>query len=88
MVQQEITIANSLGIHARPASMVVQTAGGFKSSVVIEKDGMKADAKSIMSVMMLAAAFESTVIVSATGPDEQEALDAMVKLFASKFNES
>ena len=88
MIEQEIIVTNSLGIHARPASMVVQTAGKFKASITVEKDGTIADAKSIMSIMMLAAAFESRLRLRADGPDEQAAIEAMVKLFESKFNES
>jgi phosphocarrier protein HPr len=87
MVEKEITVTNTLGIHARPASMVVQTATKFKSAIQIQKDDITADAKSIMSVMMLAAAWNCTVRIRATGPDEQEALNAVALLFETRFGE-
>jgi phosphocarrier protein HPr len=87
MTEQVVTVLNSLGIHARPASLIVQTAIKFKSSVSIVKDGATADAKSIMSVMMLAAACNSSVIVRAAGADEKEAVKLLVELFNQKFNE-
>jgi phosphocarrier protein len=87
MIKRDIIIANSLGIHARPASLIVQTAKGFKSAITIEKDGAEADAKSIMSLMMLAAARNAHIILRARGEDEEQAVDALTKLFESKFNE-
>ena len=87
MVYRTLTIQNSLGIHARPASLIVQMCKNFKSDIAIEKDGVSADAKSIMNIMMLAAASQSEVVVRAKGPDEQAALDAIVTLFENKFNE-
>jgi len=88
MVQREIVVTNALGIHARPASLIVQTATPFDCDVWLEKTGVSANAKSIMSVMMLAAAFETKVLVKANGKDEQMALEAICKLFASNFNEA
>jgi phosphocarrier protein HPr len=87
MVQQEVIITNTLGIHARPAALIVQEASKFAAESFIEKDGMSANAKSIMSVMMLAAACNSSVIIKTSGKDEQQALEALIKLFANKFNE-
>jgi len=87
MAEKNVTVINSLGIHARPASMIVQTAVKFNSSVQIVKDGAAADAKSIMSVMMLAAAQGSVVTVKAAGEDEAAAVDAVIALFDKKFNE-
>lgn len=87
MAERDIRVSNSLGIHARPASLIVQTAMKFKSNIWIIKDGAPADAKSIMSVMMLAAAFNSLVTVKAQGPDEKEAIEAIAALFDKKFNE-
>ena len=87
MVEKEIIVSNTLGIHARPASMVVQTASKFKSAIQIQKDEITADAKSIMSVMMLAAAWNCTVRIKATGPDEKEALEAVARLFETGFGE-
>jgi phosphocarrier protein HPr len=87
MVEKEVIVTNTLGIHARPASLIVQTAGKFKSAVHIHKDDVIADAKSIMSVMMLAAAWNCSVRIKASGPDEREALEAVTKLFESRFGE-
>jgi phosphocarrier protein len=87
MVERQITVVNSLGIHARPASQIVLLANKFNATISLVKDGAVADAKSIMSVMMLAAAHNSTITLRVSGPDEQVALGAMIELFANKFNE-
>lgn len=87
MVERRITVENSLGIHARPATKIIQTAGKFKAELSLEVDGATADAKSIMSVMMLAAPHNAAVIIRARGPDETEAADAVVALFHRKFDE-
>lgn len=88
MIERNITILNELGIHARPASLIVQTALKFKAAISIEKDGAVADAKSIMSVMMLAAGKDSTVKIRASGHDEDRAIDTLIRVFESKFNET
>jgi phosphocarrier protein HPr len=87
MTERDVRVINTLGIHARPASLIVQTAIKFKSSIWLIKDGATADAKSIMSVMMLAAAFNSTVTIRASGDDETAAIGAVTALFDQKFNE-
>ncbi|MFP4013905.1 MAG: HPr family phosphocarrier protein [Chitinispirillaceae bacterium] len=87
MIEKTAKVVNKLGIHARPASLIVQTAIKFKSSIQLIKDGASADAKSIMSVMMLAAAQDSSVVVRAEGADEEAAAEAIVRLFEMKFNE-
>lgn len=87
MVERSVKVTNQLGIHARPASMIVQWANKFTSKIWIEKDGIPADAKSIMNVMMLAAAHGSDVIIRASGEDEEEAVGAIEALFHKKFNE-
>jgi len=87
MVQKEVTVINTLGIHARPSSLIVQTALKFKSTISIIKSGASADAKSIMSVMMLAATCGSTVTIKANGDDESAAADAIADLFRRKFDE-
>jgi phosphocarrier protein len=87
MIQREMPITNELGIHARPASLIVQTAKRFKSDIWIEKDGVTADAKSIMNIMMLAASKKSMVTIRAKGPDEQQALETIARLFENQFNE-
>jgi phosphocarrier protein len=87
MKEQQIKVINSLGIHARPASMIVQTAIKFKSQISIIKEGTTADAKSIMNVLMLGAECGTTVTVRANGPDELDAVKAVALLFEQKFKE-
>ena len=87
MAEKNVTVINKLGIHARPASLIVQTAITFKSAIQLSKDGSAADAKSIMSVMMLAAAKDSIVTIKADGEDAEAAVDAVIELFNKKFNE-
>jgi Phosphotransferase System HPr (HPr) Family len=87
MLQQEVIVSNSLGIHARPAALIVQLSSKFSSDIWLEKGGVTANAKSIMSVMMLEAGQKSKVIIKANGAQEKEAVEALVLLFDSKFNE-
>lgn len=87
MLQKELTILNRLGLHARPAAQIAQTAAGFECEIELTKDGVTINAKSIMGVMMLAAEFGSTVRVTTKGTDEIQALAALEKLFNDKFNE-
>ncbi|HLV31246.1 MAG TPA: HPr family phosphocarrier protein [Chitinispirillaceae bacterium] len=87
MVERSIIVSNTLGIHARPASLIVKTATKFKSEIILVKDGASADAKSIMNVMILAAAYNSEVVIKASGEDENEAADAIAALFEHKFYE-
>ncbi len=84
---RSFVIKNKLGIHARVAAMLVQKASTFSSDIKIEKDGTEVNAKSIMGVMMLAAAKDSTVTLKADGFDAKEALQALGDLFESKFGE-
>lgn len=87
MVEQEIEIINSLGLHARAAAKLVSTAASFASNVTLEFAGQSADAKSIMSVMMLAAAKGSLITVRCEGDDEQAALQALADLINDYFGE-
>lgn len=86
-ISREMTIVNRLGIHARPAALLVKTSNQFKSEIFIEKGNEKVNAKSIMGVMMLAAAMGTKILVSARGDDAEEALEAIQKLLDSKFGE-
>ncbi len=88
MPERNVRIVNKLGIHARPAAEIVKTCAGFKSSVIIKRDDLEVNAKSIMGVMMLAAENGSTITLRAEGPDADAALDALEKLVAAKFGES
>lgn len=87
MIEEVLTIENKLGIHARPASLLVQEATRFQSEIQLIKDGAAADAKSIMSIMMLAASKGTKISLNVNGPDEQDAFDAVATLFKNKFNE-
>ena len=86
-LRREITVVNKLGLHARPAAMLVQLTSRYKSDVTISKDDMTVNAKSIMGVMMLAAEQGSTLQLAGVGEDAAEALDALAELFARKFDE-
>ncbi len=87
MKKKELMIENKLGLHARAAAQIVKTASGFISKIVMSKDGIEVDGKSIMGIMMLAAAKGSTVLVQADGDDEDRAMDGMERLFKDKFGE-
>ena len=86
-LERTFTIVNSLGMHARPAAMVVQTANKFRADVLFEKDGLQINAKSIMGVLTLAAGKGSTVVVICEGEDAEAALAALAKVFESGFGE-
>jgi phosphocarrier protein len=81
------TVNNKLGIHARPAAQFVKIASKFQSEITVEKDDEKIDGKSIMGLMMLAAGNGSQLDVTADGPDEEEALDALQSLVDRNFEE-
>jgi phosphocarrier protein HPr len=87
MIKQEIEIINKLGLHARASSKLTQTASQFKSDVWIEKNDRKVNAKSIMGVMMLAAAKGSTITLEASGADETAAMEALKALINDYFGE-
>ncbi|HWA57058.1 MAG TPA: HPr family phosphocarrier protein [Gemmatimonadales bacterium] len=88
MIEREAKIVNQLGMHARPAAALVKLASGFKSDIEVVKDGMAVNGKSIMGVMMLAAECGSSVLVRASGPDEDAAMTALLALVAGGFGES
>jgi len=87
LATRELTIQNKLGLHARASALFVQTANRFKSEVYVEKDGQKVNGKSIMGVMMLAAAKGSKIRIEVKGPDSAEALDQLASLVDNKFEE-
>jgi len=87
MQRVETTIVNKLGLHARPSAKLTQLASRFRSEIWMAKGSRRINAKSIMGVMMLAAAKGATVVVEADGPDEAEAVEAVVGLIASGFGE-
>lgn len=89
MVEQTVIITNRLGLHARAAAQLVSTANRFSSQVRIERldQSATADAKSILSVLMLAASRGTELRLIADGPDETDAIDALISLFAHGFGE-
>ena len=88
MLQQEVEIINKLGLHARASAKLTQVAGQFKAGVWLSRNGRRVNAKSIMGVMMLAAAMGSKVVIETDGPDEDEAMKAVIGLIAARFEEN
>jgi phosphocarrier protein len=87
-VTKELLVQNKMGIHARPAAMIVRITNKFKSEVHVEKEDEQVNGKSIMGLMMLAAAKGSKVKFVATGPDAEQMLTEIEALFAKKFDEA
>jgi phosphocarrier protein len=87
MVERIVTIRNRAGMHARPAALLVKTASSFASQISIEKDSERVNGKSIMGVITLGATFNTPLKITAEGPDEAEAVDAIQKLFDNRFEE-
>ncbi|MFN3385216.1 MAG: HPr family phosphocarrier protein [Candidatus Thermochlorobacter sp.] len=87
MIEKEVVIKNKAGLHTRPAAAIVKLAAKFKSDFFIEKDGIEINAKSIISVMMLAAPKGSRLKLKFKGSDEVQAAEAMVQLFEDGFGE-
>ncbi len=81
MIKEEFIIKNRLGIHARPAALLAQESGKFKSDILLIKEGIEINAKSIMGIMMLAAEKGSKLKLSITGVDEMAAYKALKKVF-------
>jgi len=87
MIKKNFRINNKLGLHARPAALLAQTAAKFESKVSIIKDGQVVDGDSILGIMMLAGEFGSEITVMVNGKDEKEAIKKIDELFARKFDE-
>ena len=87
MIEKIITVKNRAGVHARPAALIAQTSNKFACDVFMTKDGMEINAKSIMGVITMAAAYNSTITVKVDGSDEDDAMAALNALFESKFEE-
>jgi len=87
MQQRDVEIVNKLGLHARPSARLTQLASSFKSRVFMSRNGRRVNAKSIMGVMMLAAAKGCTVTLETEGDDELEAMEALAALISSGFGE-
>ena len=87
MQQRELEIVNKLGLHARASAKLTLTAAQFSSEIWLSRNGRRVNAKSIMGVMMLAAARGAKVLLETDGPDEVDALEALAQLFANRFGE-
>jgi len=87
MVEQTVTIQNRLGLHARACSVFVKEAAKFASHIMVARDGIEVNGKSILGVMMLAAEMGAKITIKAEGKDEPEALQALVKVVNDKFGE-
>lgn len=88
MAERSVQIVNKHGLHARPAAEMVKAASRFKCDITISRDDLEVNGKSIMGVMMLAAEFGATITLRASGPDADDALEALTVLVASRFGES
>lgn len=87
MTTQTVTIQNKIGLHARPASMLVNAAGRFQSDIMLKNGTRAATAKSMINLLALRAKMNDTITIEAEGSDEKEAVSALVKLINSKFGE-
>lgn len=87
MIRKRITITNQLGLHARPATLLVKSATKFRSEFRIRKDDMEINGKSIMGVMTLAAEFGSELEIIAEGADETFLINEITELFHTNFGE-
>ena len=88
MQQRGVDIVNKLGLHARASAKLTQLAARYQCEVWLTRNGRRVNAKSIMGVMMLAAAKGTRVDVETDGPDEAEAMQALMELIAGRFGES
>ena len=87
MLQQDVEISNKLGLHARASAKLTQAASQFQSAVWLTRNQRRVNAKSIMGVMMLAAAKGATVTIETDGEDESQAMEALLTLIYDKFGE-
>ncbi|MCR9133738.1 MAG: HPr family phosphocarrier protein [bacterium] len=88
MIKKTVTIKNSTGLHARPSAALVKLAGSFKSDFYIHMYGYRVNGKSILGVMTLAAEQGAELLFEVSGPDEEEAMEAIVDLVDNKFGMS
>ncbi|MDR0600058.1 MAG: HPr family phosphocarrier protein [Treponema sp.] len=87
MYEKMVKVINRAGVHARPAALLVQTAKDFECSIYLEKDNDKINGKSIMGIITLGATYGSEIKISAQGGGEREAVEALARLFQTKFEE-
>ena len=87
MFVKEVTVENQVGLHARPATFFIQKANEFRSTIMVEKEGRKVNAKSLLGVLSLGITKGTSITISAEGADEEEAVNALCTLIASNFGE-
>lgn len=87
MFSKEVEVQNQVGLHARPATFFIQKANEFRSSIWVEKDERKVNAKSLLGVLSLGITKGTTINIIADGVDEEEAVNMLVRLIASNFTE-
>ncbi len=85
MVVKEVVVQNQIGLHARPATFFIQKANEFKSSIWVEKDERRVNAKSLLGVLSLGIVGDTEIKIIVDGVDEAEALDSLIKLVESGF---
>lgn len=87
MYVKDVTISNQVGLHARPATFFIQKANEFKSSIWVEREDRRVNAKSLLGVLSLGIIKGTTVSLIADGPDEEAAVEALVELVNTDFDE-
>lgn len=87
MFSKEVVVQNQVGLHARPATFFIQKANEFKSSIWVEKDERKVNAKSLLGVLSLGITKGTSINIIGDGEDEEEAVDTLVNLISSNFAE-
>ncbi len=87
MVSSEVTVMNAVGLHARPATFFIQRANSFKSSIWVEKDDRRVNAKSLLGVLSLGIVKGTTITLIADGTDDEEAIKTLVSVIQSDFTE-
>jgi len=87
MTEKTVIVINRAGIHARPSALLVQITKNFKCNIYIEKNSDRINAKSIMGIITLGATYGTELKIIADGEDEEMAVEAIIKLFESKFEE-
>ena len=87
MITRNITIKNSVGLHARPATFFIQKANSYKASIWIEKDDRRVNAKSLLGVLSMGIVKGTVITLIADGEDETEAIDGLEKLIANELND-
>jgi phosphocarrier protein HPr len=88
MLKQEVVVRNPLGLHARAAARLTMLTARFNSSVILMANGKRANARSLVAVMVLAASMGTRVAIETAGPDEAEAMKAVARMFDNRFGET